>query len=110
MNTQLSEHLTPKPPRVAVNIEWIRKGVGWDCREVYYVGKQRHRRHLGHIGREEWTKLLEQHTGDDLTQVVANWVTERKQLKGELHEYVNRGGTGVAAGSLESDGPFYAAR
>jgi hypothetical protein len=70
-----------KPPRVGVNIEWVQKGVGWDCREVYYVGKQRRRRHLGHIGRQKWEEMQEQHQGKALEEVLREWIDARRAEK-----------------------------
>ena len=70
-----------KPPKVGVNIEWIQKGVGWDCREVYYVGKQRHRRHLGHIGRQRWEDMQQQFQGTELERVLSEWIEERRAEK-----------------------------
>ena len=70
-----------KPPKVGVNIEWIQKGVGWDCREVYYVGKQRRRRHLGHIGRQKWLDMQQQYQGTELEQVLSEWIEERRAEK-----------------------------
>jgi hypothetical protein len=72
---------TNKPPRVGVNIEWVQKGVGWDCREVYYVGKQRRRRHLGHIGRQKWEDMQQQFQGEALEQVLSEWIEERRAEK-----------------------------
>jgi hypothetical protein len=72
---------TNKPPRVGVNIEWVQKGVGWDCREVYYVGKQRHRRHLGHIGRQKWEDMQQQFQGEALENVLSEWIEERRAEK-----------------------------
>jgi hypothetical protein len=73
-----------KPPKVGVNIEWIQKGVGWDCREVYYVGKQRRRRHLGHLGRQKWNELQRQYAGSELEQALREWVNARRMEKSEL--------------------------
>lgn len=70
-----------KPPRVGVNIEWVQKGVGWDCREVYYVGKQRRRRHLGHIGRQKWEEMQAQHQGKALEEVLREWIDARRAEK-----------------------------
>ena len=70
-----------KPPRVGVNIEWVQKGVGWDCREVYYVGKKRHRRHLGHIGRQKWEDMQQQFQGTELERVLSEWIEERRAEK-----------------------------
>jgi hypothetical protein len=70
-----------KPPRVGVNIEWVQKGVGWDCREVYYVGKKRHRRHLGHIGRQKWEDMQQQFQGVELERVLSEWIEERRAEK-----------------------------
>lgn len=70
-----------KPPRVGVNIEWVQKGVGWDCREVYYVGKQRHRRHLGHIGKQKWEEMQEQNKGKALEEVLREWIEVRRAEK-----------------------------
>lgn len=70
-----------KPPRVGVNIEWVQKGVGWDCREVYYVGKQRRRRHLGHIGRQKWEEMRQQHSGKALEDVLREWIEARRAEK-----------------------------
>lgn len=70
-----------KPPRVGVNIEWVQKGVGWDCREVYYVGKQRRRRHLGHIGKQKWEEMQEQHRGKALEEVLREWIDARRAEK-----------------------------
>lgn len=70
-----------KPPRVGVNIEWVQKGVGWDCREVYYVGKQRRRRHLGHIGKQKWEEMQEQHQGKALEEVLREWIEARRAEK-----------------------------
>jgi hypothetical protein len=70
-----------KPPKVGVNIEWIQKGVGWDCREVYYVGKQRRRRHLGHIGRQKWEEMQQQYQGVELEQVLSEWIEARRVEK-----------------------------
>jgi hypothetical protein len=70
-----------KPPRVGVNIEWVQKGVGWDCREVYYVGKQRRRRHLGHIGKQKWEEMQEQHQGKALEEVLRDWIEARRAEK-----------------------------
>lgn len=70
-----------KPPRVGVNIEWVRKGPGWDCREVYYVGKKRHRRHLGHIGRQKWEDMQQQFQGTELERVLSEWIEERRAEK-----------------------------
>jgi hypothetical protein len=70
-----------KPPRVGVNIEWVQKGVGWDCREVYYVGKQRRRRHLGHIGRQKWEEMQQQYSGSALEEVLREWIEARRAEK-----------------------------
>jgi hypothetical protein len=70
-----------KPPRVGVNIEWVQKGVGWDCREVYYVGKQRRRRHLGHIGRQKWEEMQQQYSGAALEEVLREWIEARRAEK-----------------------------
>lgn len=70
-----------KPPRVGVNIEWVQKGVGWDCREVYYVGKQRRRRHLGHIGRQKWEEMQQQFGGTALEAVLREWIETRRAEK-----------------------------
>jgi hypothetical protein len=70
-----------KPPKVGVNIEWIQKGVGWDCREVYYVGKQRRRRHLGHIGRQKWEEMQQLFQGAELEQVLSEWIEMRRVEK-----------------------------
>jgi hypothetical protein len=70
-----------KPPRVGVNIEWVQKGVGWDCREVYYVGKQRRRRHLGHIGRQKWEEMQQQYSGGPLEEVLREWIEARRAEK-----------------------------
>jgi hypothetical protein len=70
-----------KPPRVGVNIEWVQKGVGWDCREVYYVGKQRRRRHLGHIGRQKWEEMQQQFGGPALEAVLREWIEARRAEK-----------------------------
>ncbi len=70
-----------KPPRVGVNIEWVQKGVGWDCREVYYVGKQRRRRHLGHIGKQKWEEMQEQNKGKALEDVLREWIEVRRAEK-----------------------------
>lgn len=70
-----------KPPRVGVNIEWVQKGVGWDCREVYYVGKQRRRRHLGHIGRQKWEEMQQQFGGPALEAVLREWIESRRKEK-----------------------------
>ncbi len=70
-----------KPPRVGVNIEWVQKGVGWDCREVYYVGKQRRRRHLGHIGRQKWEEMQQQFGGTALEAVLREWIEARRAEK-----------------------------
>ena len=70
-----------KPPRVGVNIEWVQKGVGWDCREVYYVGKKRHRRHIGHIGRQKWEDMQSQFQGADLERVLSEWIEDRRAEK-----------------------------
>lgn len=70
-----------KPPRVGVNIEWVQKGVGWDCREVYYVGKQRRRRHLGHIGRQKWEEMQQQFGGPALEAVLREWIETRRAEK-----------------------------
>lgn len=70
-----------KPPRVGVNIEWVQKGVGWDCREVYYVGKQRRRRHLGHIGRQKWEEMQAQFGGTALEAVLREWIEARRAEK-----------------------------
>lgn len=70
-----------KPPRVGVNIEWVQKGVGWDCREVYYVGKQRRRRHLGHIGRQKWEEMQAQFGGPALEAVLREWIEARRAEK-----------------------------
>ena len=70
-----------KPPRVGVNIEWSQKGVGWDCREVYYVGRQRRRRHLGHIGRQKWEEMQAQFGGTALEAVLREWIEERRAEK-----------------------------
>jgi hypothetical protein len=70
-----------KPPRVGVNIEWVQKGVGWDCREVYYVGKQRRRRHLGHIGKQKWEEMQQEHVGKALEEVLREWIEARRAEK-----------------------------
>ena len=70
-----------KPPRVGVNIEWVQKGVGWDCREVYYVGKQRRRRHLGHIGRQKWEEMQANFGGTALEAVLREWIEARRAEK-----------------------------
>jgi hypothetical protein len=78
---QVRTRRTERPPKVATNIEWIRKGVGWDCREVYYIGKQRHRRHLKHLGRAEWETWQSEHSGAALEAHVAKWVREQMEKK-----------------------------
>ena len=55
----------------------VQKGVGWDCREVYYVGKQRRRRHLGHIGRQKWEEMQQQFGGTALEAVLREWIEGR---------------------------------
>jgi hypothetical protein len=70
-----------KPPRVGVNIEWVQKGVGWDCREIYHVGKQRRRRHLGHIGKQKWEEMQAQNQGQALEEVLREWIEVRRAEK-----------------------------
>jgi hypothetical protein len=70
-----------KPPKVAVNIEWVQKGVGWDCREVYYTGKQRRRRHLGHLGNQKWQEMQRDFQGAELEQKIREWIDARRADK-----------------------------
>ena len=63
-----------KPPRIGVNLEWVAKGAGWDCREVYYVGNQRKRRRLGHLGSQLWEQLQREYAGPELEDVLRDWV------------------------------------
>jgi hypothetical protein len=67
-----------KPPRVGVNVEWVQKGVGWDCREVYYVGQKRHRRHIGHLGRQKWEDLQAQYQGLELKRILSEWIEAQR--------------------------------
>ena len=72
-----------KPPRVGNNIEWIQKGVGWDCREIYYVGKTRRRRHISHLGQETFARMRAEYPDDAaLNQRLLDWIEERKFEKG----------------------------
>lgn len=72
-----------KPPRVGVNIEWVQKGVGWDCREIYYVEGKRRRRHISHLGRELFAWMCAECPDDDaLNQRLRDWIEERKFEKG----------------------------
>ena len=70
-----------KPPRVGVNIEWVRKGPGWDCREVYYVGDKRRRKHIGHIGRQKWEEMQAKYQGEMLQEALRTWIEERRSEK-----------------------------
>lgn len=69
-----------RPPSFA-GIEWIAKGVGWDCREVYYEGKKRHRRYLGHIGRETWEGMRSRYSPSELKAHVEQWISGRLKKK-----------------------------
>jgi hypothetical protein len=83
-----SKSAGPKPPRVGVNIEWVQKGVGWDCREVYYVGSQRRRRRLGHIGKQKWEEMLQYYEPAELEETLRQWIEARRTEKsiGMLNE------------------------
>lgn len=79
----LADHRsTERPPKVATNIEWVPKGVDWDCRRVYYIGKQRKRKHIRHLGRAEWDQWLSLYSPEVLKKRVAEWVDVWLERKG----------------------------
>lgn len=69
-----------RPPKIE-GVEWSPKGVGWDCRQVYFVGKQRRRRHLKHLGRGEWERWQRDYPGAALKAHVERWVAEQVAAK-----------------------------
>jgi hypothetical protein len=77
---------TEKPPKVATNIEWSRKGAGWDCRKVYYVDKQRKRKHIRHLGRAEWDQWQSLYSPEVLKKRAAEWVSVQMERKGVTHD------------------------
>ena len=69
------------PPKVeGVNIEWVRKGAGWDCKLVFGAGDSRKRRHLRHLGKKEWARMREEHA-HDLPQEIKRWVQTHRAGK-----------------------------
>ena len=71
-----------KPPKVAESIEWVQQGAGWACREIYYIGGRRRRRHVGHLGRKRYEELRADATPDELQVRLFEWIEERKFEKG----------------------------
>jgi hypothetical protein len=60
----------PKPPSLAVNLEWQLKGTGFDLRRVVYTGRKRRRLYVCHLSQMCWQQMCERHFGDDLAEAL----------------------------------------
>lgn len=72
----MTELANTKPPKLGVNIEWVQKNCGWDCRQIYYEGTRRRRRHLGHLGKGRWQALQQQYSGAALVEALCAWLKD----------------------------------
>jgi hypothetical protein len=64
-------------PPVLKGFEWQPHSAGWNLRRVYYVGKQRHRRHIGHLGRQVWRDMQTRYAPEQIADALRQRFAER---------------------------------
>jgi hypothetical protein len=68
------------PPRIGgLEMEWVRKGAGWDCKLVFRENGSRKRKHLRHLGKKEWARIKE---SPNVPAAIHQWVVEQRSRKG----------------------------